>query len=308
VRTLSFSGDGNRLVSVDSKGTLAIWDLAHRKEEFAFGEYGSKSSPFGAVFSPFGKSVVFSDYEGFINRLNLATKRPEGSRFDTGLLSIPIALAADGSILLTVGGSWFNYDCDDVVVWDLVRGKSIFGLKREPRGNVAAITPVGNQIAVGNRNGSLELWNVRSGKQVAVLKQDEAVACVAYAPNARLLASGGEAGTVKIWDTETRKEVSTLKRQRKSASSLAWSHDGRWLASGYEDGIVRIWDVAGGRERASFRADSTGECGFACCPRLEFDKDDKVLATGGAVAEDETEVKLWDTSFLAEKKKPGRGK
>ncbi|HEV3258117.1 MAG TPA: hypothetical protein VG013_14625, partial [Gemmataceae bacterium] len=45
-------------------------------------------------------------------------------------------------------------------------------------------------------------------------------------------------------------------------------------------GIVRIWNVVAGQERASFRADSSGKVGFWCPPRLEFDKDDKVLATG----------------------------
>ena len=232
VRTLSWSPDGTQLVTVDAKGTLAIWDIARRKIVFALTGKEGEIGAIGATFAPSGTSLVFSEWtypECAIKRLNLATQRAKATKLQTALFTRPVGHADDGRILLTVGIHIANYDCEDVVVWDLLRQKSIFGLKRASF--CATITPAGNEIAVAdrpfrvdfstgkeipleNRKGSVEVWNVQSGKQVAVLNQNQEVNCLAYAPNGKWLASGGDRGAVKIWDTERWKEVLTLRGQR----------------------------------------------------------------------------------------------
>jgi WD40 repeat protein len=149
---------------------------------------------------------------------------------------------------------------------------------------------------------------MQSGKVLAAINDTELIDCLAYAPNGMLLASGGELGTVQIWDTKVRKAILKVKSVKEAASSLAWTHDGHWLASGYHDGTVKIWNVATGRERTTFKAHARVEPSFFRQPCLEFSKDDKLLATAGAVGDHAGEIKLWDTSFLAEDKKPAGGK
>jgi WD40 repeat protein len=341
--TLSFSPDGSRLVSADAergktdvklpkttdpdwpraairvepgKTTLTLWDIAKRKPIFTLEGKGAPFDIFGALFTPDGKSIVFSDWQDpiedrcTIKRLDLTTKRLQGPKVHPPLPSIPVGFTSDG-LLVTLGFAFANTNCDHVIAWDLARAKQVFGIRAESP--LVALTPVGNEVALAKWSGFLlgstrdrlseeqrgwiEVWALTSGKVLAAVKDTGAIVSLAYAPNGRLLAYGRPLGTVKVWDTKTRKEVATLKSHKEAASSLAWSHDGRWLASGYRDGTVKIWNVSAARERASFKAHAPWLFQVPC---LLFSKDDKLLATAGPAGEHAGEIKLWDTSFLAE--------
>jgi WD40 repeat protein len=254
------------------------------------------------VFGLDEKNVYCAEVPGPIYRLVLPTGQREDLKLGNVLIIRHMSLSADGKRLATAAWSFVAYSGDDIVVWDLAQKKRIFGLERGlcP----VAITPGGDELAVGNRNGAVEVWNVQSGKKVAMIKGQQAVNCVAYAPNGKILASGEEGGTLSLWNRETRKVVRTLGVHKEDVQSLAWSHDGQWLAAGFIDGIVKIWRVSNGKEFASYRAHQPGMYegfydGVAC---LAFSNDDRKLATGGGkILTDREigEVKLWDVSFLA---------
>jgi WD40 repeat protein len=97
-----------------------------------------------------------------------------------------------------------------------------------------------------------------------------------------LIAAGHADGTIALWqDTQLR---ATLSGHTWTVYDLAFTPDGRTLISGSADGTVRQWDVAAGRERRSYRWQTSWVTCVAVAP------DGMTAAAGSA---DHTVV-VWD--------------
>jgi len=110
--------------------------------------------------------------------------------------------------------------------------------------SAAAFSPDSRYLAVGGRNGSLNVLDVGSGSRVWQWENPDPesawVAAVAFSPNGRLVAAGTDRGQVLIAQTETWRTLG-LFQEPKRVGALSFSPDSTYLAAGGEDPNVRLW-------------------------------------------------------------------
>jgi hypothetical protein len=162
-----------------------------------------------------------------------------------------------------------------------------------------ALTSDERVLAIGTRDGTIDLWNPKQARLLATLeKRTEAVDQIAFSPNGKVLAVGNIRSKVTLWDVATAKSNSSL-QWPDARTKLVFSPDskhvataGRNVAGKRTHSFVKVWEVSTGQERASFSP------GDEFIQGLAFSPDGKRLATAG---EDGT-VRLWDPETQEEEK------
>lgn len=150
------------------------------------------------------------------------------------------------------------------------------------------------------------------------------VECVRFHPNANYIVTGSADKTIRMWDIQSGGCVRIFTGHTRAISALKISPDGRILVSADRSGLVKAWDIAEGRlirncraskgtseaplhpamtlaAHGSFSAGGSGNGSGANSEihavgkgspiyTLDFDRDGRILATGGA----DQVVRLWD--------------
>lgn len=149
-----------------------------------------------------------------------------------------------------------------------------------------AFSPDGNQLAVSDTNGSIQIWHPSDGKPLALCSGHNSwVWSVAYSPTQPILASCGQDHQVRLWD-QSGQCLKRMEGHTGIVTSVTFSPDGQLLASTSGDQTIRLWNVA------------TGQCmqtlmGHAACVWCAvFDRDGKTLFSAG---EDQV-IRRWDVA------------
>jgi len=222
-----------------------------------------------AVFLPGGKEVATAS-GGKVIAIDIQTGATRV------LCSAPgsfwsVSLSPDGNTL-AVGHDKL------VLLYDLKEGKELPPLAPEGKSPVhVAFCARGKLLAVGHRDGSIDLWDWAAHKPKGELKgHTKGIGFLRLSPDGRHLASGSEDMTARIWDIDGKEEPRILRHQ-KSIWGGAYSLDGSYLAVGESnDGVLRIWDTAKGTEVRQFHGNKGWHEGVAFSPTLPL------IASSGA--------------------------
>jgi WD40 repeat protein len=167
--------------------------------------------------------------------------------------------------------------------WETMRGS--FGLFSS-QVKVAAFSLDGNLMALGNRDGTIEVWDVRLSETQVRWKIPAHIAPVtslAFSANGRWLASGSDDRTVLLWDALNGSPNFLLGQHSTPVKNLAFSFDNH-LASGSNDGTIKLWDM-----QSKAIVTSTLEHRDAISA-LSFSPEGQLLASG---SKDRT-IQLWN--------------
>ena len=179
------------------------------------------------------------------------------------------------------------------------------------------------KIAIGNRDGRLELWDTHTGEKLSTLREKgkkvdmpnyftrtNRAITVEFSPDGKLIATGNLDTTIQIWDTSSGEELIGLQKamvdsnmwfvssgngkeivgnpmkehRNDRPSALAFSPDGSLLACGSEDSTVKLWHTITGELIATF----TGH--LSNVRQLTFSPDGNILASGSS----DGTVRFWD--------------
>jgi WD40 repeat protein/MinD-like ATPase involved in chromosome partitioning or flagellar assembly len=114
--------------------------------------------------------------------------------------------------------------------------------------SAVAFSPDSQTIAVGGRNGSLNVLDVNTRKTVWQWENNEPnsawVDAVAFSPNGNLVALGTDTGRVEVVRAESWRVLNSF-AQRGRVLALAFSPDSSSLASGGDDTFVHVWSLPG---------------------------------------------------------------
>ncbi len=212
---------------------------------------GQTGPAFHASFTPDGRSVIATHYDGTIDVYDAATGELVRTIKGKEYLYQP-TFAPDGATFATLAS-------DSVLrLWDFRTGRELRTFPSPPVAHSLAFSPDGKVIATGHEThpmppgGALPqgpgdwlyLWQAASGKQLQCIHTEQySVNAIEFSPDGRLIATGGGDGTVRLWEAASGLERRRLKGHSDGVNAVAFAPDGRRLASGSDDGTALVWEV-----------------------------------------------------------------
>ena len=251
---LVFSPGGQTLASVESDGTVRLWDVTTGHAVATFQEHTKLFD--AAAFSPDGKTLATLSDDRTVRLWDVGTHRTKGVlRGKTGGLSA-IAYSPDGRTLAaTYNGSDYGTR-STVQLWDVVRQHPVATFSgRAPALFTAAFSPDGKTLATAGAGLVVRLWNVASRRPVGTLEgHSNNIQSVDFSPDGRSLASASFDNTVRLWDVTTRRTTAVLSGHKDWVEYVGFSPDGSSIVTASDDGSARLWDTDAGRAAADICA------------------------------------------------------
>ncbi len=241
----AFQPNSNTLVSIDSEGNLASWDISDLSNPK---KVKTREGPASVViFTNDGSLMASMNYDETATLWNTADFSKLGAIRMSGGQITAIGFNADGKILAING--------EKIVFWDVSDPKKPAQLVILPQENNEmddmAFSSDGKLMASISGK-KIVLWDVSGRANPGRLNVLEGhtgqILTVAFSPaNAGLLASAGEDKTVILWDVTDPKnpqKVNTLGNHSDWINSIAFTPDGTMLASASDDKQVNLWNVS----------------------------------------------------------------
>ncbi|MFH7318990.1 hypothetical protein ACHHRT_00090 [Desulfurivibrio sp. D14AmB] len=138
-----------------------------------------------------------------------------------------VSLGADGGLLI--------HDLGSI-------GKPASRKKRELQATCLAVSPDGEHLAVGNRDGGVRLLSPRDGQATGAAQSHQApISALAFNHDGKLLASGDEDGSIMVRRLATAAEHQAAPAGSGPIRALLYPGDDLGLISAGEDGVLRDW-------------------------------------------------------------------
>lgn len=287
-----FSPDGKTLASSGVWNAMILWDVENKQTHTKLVKGGSI---YYFTFLDNNNLLIANSYDEYTLQIWELGEPYEliGSISDPGWSRLITFDPTGKRLALCVG----PYKEQIPIIWELESDKKI-EIDSALKDSICSMsfTSDGRRLAIGSRDGIVQLWEVNAGKQVATVKTPDTIYSLTSSPCGNMIAAGIRKN-IYLWDTEELELIRTIKQPtgESDPNSLAFSPCGKYLASGtwWEGGMekmaIRLWDVGTGENIHSFKGHSTD------IQSLTFSPDGTLLASGSY----DGTILLWDLkSFL----------
>ncbi|MGW8359248.1 NB-ARC domain-containing protein [Streptomyces wedmorensis] len=285
-RAAAFSADGSRLFTGLEHGAVAAWDTSTGAKLNEF--QTSRNRGIGRLLvSQGGAKLVFSMRGGL---RSYSCDAGTGDNLQS-LQGRPVAVTADGTYVATAQGG-------SVGIWSTSSGERLYELRGFLDVTVAAFNADGTELAVGNREGAVEVWDIGTRTQIHRFHHGSLCSSLSFGPDGLKLTSASMDRTVRIWDLA----ASSPQPQEISVGVAAVSADGSRVATVSREGFS-VWDAASGVHVQRFaRGDGAAGQELWFAPPFYGDQANLLSAafpaTGirFAAAADREKVGVWDAA------------
>lgn len=306
---MAFAPDGKLLAVAQQTGPAQIWNLT-TNQQIATLPLDQQSTLCNLVFSPDSKTLATESYDGKILVWDAHTGKQLAGNKAGNAGPHRLAFTPDGKFLAIL-------HVNQVRLWDYANNHEIVGtsgLAAQQSFSFLAVSPAGNEVALGMYGGGVALKPLASGATAAAVQpapvgggapaagtkapravpaanvpappelfmikaHDQTILDMAFSPDSKTLATAGMDNSIKTWNIPSGKPGLTLGQQW--VGWVAFSPNGKLIASAtYENAqSTRLWDAATGRPVSQFQAFGP----------VAFSPDGRTLATGGRNG-----LTLWD--------------
>jgi WD40 repeat protein len=325
VPALSFSPDGERLVSGGYDQKIKLWDTNNGRCIKTW--EGKVNWLRTIVFSPDGRTLASGGIEPEISLWDVETGQCISNLVGHTSSMKEVSFSHDGTMISSA--------CDDADarIWNVTTGKCLHVLKGHSTIVLSsAFSSDDRLLASSSEDNTIRLWDTITGQNLAILTgHSNWVQCVTFSPIAPILASASSDRTICLWDIsqyQTTSPSKVLTGHVGMVRCVVFSPDGQRLASSSDDRTVKVWNVATGDclqtftghqdwiWEVDFSADgqslvsgsedntlriwniATGECRYILTGHtnwvraVRFSPDDRTIVSA---SEDET-IKIWDAA------------
>lgn len=232
-----WSPAGDRLVSASRSATFSEWNTDTGEWRRRFSAAHDEASRLWTVdWSP-GRDRVVVVGLGATNRVSIWDLE---SGAQTGAFTADIgwvsraAWSPDGSQLAVAGTGAF-------AVWTPATATETVVPTRPEAIHCLAWSPDGQRIALGYRDGELEIWDPAAAARLArTSAHTSRVTAVDWSPDAGWLATGSLDSTLAIWEIDRAIENTARHAFDDPISRIAWSADGARLAAAVGERLVLV--------------------------------------------------------------------
>ena len=241
VRSVSYSPDGQRLVTASYDNTARIWDASTGRQLLIL--RGHSGPVVCATFSPDGKRIATGSFDKTARIWDVTTGRQLlVLRHQDRVRSV--GFSPDGRELVT--GSYDH----TARVWDASTGQQI----RLLAGHSALVTSAtfstdGRRILTASYDKTARIWDTATGRLVRVLAgHSDVVTSAAFSADGRRVVTTSSDRTARIWDVATGRQTALLSGHTQLVASAVFSADGQRVLTASYDESARIWDADSGRQ------------------------------------------------------------
>jgi WD40 repeat protein/serine/threonine protein kinase len=286
---MTFSPDGQRIVSSCRDNTAKVCDLASRKEMFTL--VGPNVYILVLAFSPDGHRIItaYDDPEADKKGTAIIWDATSGKKLLTLSAAHHFRTAAfSPDSRLIVAGFWPN----TAEVLETASGKRLLTLEgHRDHITCVAFSADGRRIITGGQDGTAKIWDAIGGKDLLTIEWHGAgLTFVGFSPDGRRILIGNGDGTLKVWDAANGKDLFTLKGHNTTICSAVFSPDGRRILTGSGDGTARVWNAVSGQELFALKGHRAGVSSAVFSPSGQ-----RILTGSG-----DGTVKVWEAGLGSE--------
>ena len=275
VYSVSFSSDGQRLVTTGIDRTLRVWNVQTGEQMYLI---ENETAHWPAIFSPNDQWLAAAG-DDFSVRVweaasgQLVTRIPHQDQISD------FAFSPDSSLLASASKDGV------VAIWSMQSLEPITQIEVMPGGgfvNSIAFSPDGSLLATASDDFLGRTWDVKTGAEIARTEHEGWVLIAKFSPDGKWVATGSEDGTARVWEADSGREILTVTHDD-WLTDVAFSPDGRILATAGDDRVVKLWNVATGEQIARFEHENP-------LTTISFSPDGRWLMT---LEKDSSRLSIW---------------
>ncbi|MCB0202238.1 MAG: PD40 domain-containing protein, partial [Anaerolineae bacterium] len=246
---LSWSPDGDRILTTGQDTTARIWDAKTGEELALFSGHDaptysclSQCTPETSAWSPDGKRVVTMDQAGKVFIWDPETGEE--------LLELSGHTAWVDSAVWSPDGRYIATASDDgtAKVWDANTGEELSSyIGTEGMDAYASWSPAGDRVSIlFGLEGSVVVWDATNGEEIANFREHAGrVDWADWSADGSEILSGGQDGILRVWDSETGEVRNEFPGHGQAINFARWSPANDQVLSASVDGTVKVWNLAG---------------------------------------------------------------
>lgn len=246
VISLTFTPDGNHLLSGSGDGKLRVWDLKSNSPLATISSHANWL--FSIALSPDGTRVATGGGDNLIHLYDLSTLLASRGERDLQPVRTLIGHSNDVHALSFLSDDALVSAGDDRTLryWNTATGATtrIVPAHERPIPSLAT-SRLSDVIATASRDDTVRTWNKNTGDLLHTLPHEDDVNSISFNPAGTLLASASYDGRVRLWNTQSGTLRREIKGHQGRVFTVAFDPTGQRLISAGADGTVRLWTLDG---------------------------------------------------------------